>query len=60
MLLLEDDLGDELHVELFARAKSWGTIEITDRVADHAESVGSSRGAVVIRRWALVAGIEVR
>ncbi|SRR5438876_877376 len=56
---LEDDLRNELHVELFAGTKARCAIEVTDRVSDHAESIGGSRGACVSAGF-LIAGVVVR
>jgi hypothetical protein len=37
---LEDDLRNELHVELFARADARRTIEVADGVTNKAEPIG--------------------
>ena len=57
---LEDDLDGQLHVELLTRAKAGSTVEVADRIGDHAKTIGCRRGAVVIRGGALVARIVIR
>src|SRR6266852_5104745 len=58
--MLEDDLHGQLHVELLTRAEARSAVEVADRIGDHAKTIGRRRGAVVIRRRALVAGVVIR